>query len=108
MEPKKVIKDVMAILREKNLEMSKQLRILEAKLASSENEQAKLLRTSVAATADAEALLGAVRVLSDMVESKTSPGRKARQDARQLIEQRGMQPPYTLGSSRVRHSKKKT
>lgn len=95
----------LAVVRATLVSTEARLDIKERLLARVENVHAKVLRAQVAAEADAEALMNAVRVLADQVSSTTHAGRTARTDARQFLEERKIQPPHTLGFSRPKRKK---
>jgi hypothetical protein len=54
-----------------------------------------------------EAVFHAVSILADRVKPKTVEDRAARMQARKLLEEAGIKPPSTLGSSRSRKPKKR-
>lgn len=102
----KLKSEILDVLRDRCKEMELKITRYSEELAFHENERLKIRRVQVAAEADAEALLNAVRVLSAEVPSDKAAGRKSREDARKFLESRKIRPPYTLGVSRRRKSRK--
>lgn len=71
-------------------------------LAAAENAYYRERRKVTNVDGDIDALMGAIRALADQVTSKTSPGRRARHEARELLAARKIPPPSTLGAPRNR------
>jgi ribosomal protein L19E len=98
------------MLRRK-LRASEEERIsVKARLRECENALGKFSRTAKAAEDELEAWMDAVRVLAEQVSNTTGAGRRARVEARQILEAKKIRPPHSLGTSRNRKkaSKKKT
>lgn len=99
--------EMLEVLREKNAELRKANTSLQSALTRTENDRLRQTARAQKAEEDREALYDAVRVLSASMPNTTSQGRKARHDARKLLEQNKIPPPSTLGSSRQVESRKK-
>jgi hypothetical protein len=95
------------LLREENKELTKKVKRLQDHMGVMENNLLRKARQAMTAEDDREALYNAVRVLALVVPNTTGVSRKARKDARKLLEDRKLPTPHTLGSSRKRVSKKK-
>jgi len=107
MSQKSVRGEVSEILRKKNRELESELRKAEVRIKALENAVLKSNRRESAAEAQSEAFYGAIRVLAAHVSNSLSEPRKARETARQLVEDTGATPPGTLGSSRNRPKTKR-
>lgn len=103
MPRKKTVKDqLFSVLQTENKELHTQLAANKRYLAEQENLRLKLSRAKDTAEDDREILYDVVRILADQVTAKTAAGRKAREEARKLLEKNKIAPPSTLGSSRNR------
>ena len=109
--PKKKVKTLeestLAVMRGELNRLESKVRSTEQNLAAKENEHSRLERRANSAEAEAEALFNAVRVLASAIPSTTAQGRKVRQEARVILEKKGITPPSSLGSSRNRGKKSK-
>jgi translation elongation factor EF-G len=104
--------EMLEMLRLKNAELRKRNSSLERALREAENDRLKRVAVATKAEEDREALYNAVRVLSGVVPMdlelyNVSQGRKARHEARKLLEQRKIPAPHTLGSARKASPRKK-
>lgn len=90
------------VLRSKVAELETEINALKVNLAFHENQHLKLERGKTSAEEHAEILFNACRILADAVTNSTSAGRRAREEARELMESNKIRPPSTLGSSRSR------
>lgn len=73
-----------------------------------EKKEARLARAARSAEVDADALLEALCELARAVSNTRRDGREARERARKVLEDRGIKPPSTLGSSRNRRKTRST
>jgi len=99
--PNRILREMVEILRKENIE-------LETKVRSMERH---MVKHSIRSHAAEDALLAtaeAVRVLAKQVSSETTLGKKARAEARSILEKAGVKPPGTLGSSRERKRRRRT
>lgn len=85
----RVLREMVELLRHENQTLESQVRAAER----------RSLEADLYCRAAESALL-AVRVLAKGVSSKTTEGKRLRATARQLLEEAGLHPPGTLGSSR--------
>jgi hypothetical protein len=90
------------VLRSKLAELESEVRALKVSLAFHENWYLRLEREKTAADDHAEVLFNACRILAGALSNSTSAGRRAREEARELLESNKIHPPSTLGSSRAR------
>ena len=95
-DPNRVLREMIKALSEDNRRLEHQVRAVEYSL-----QREELYRWAV------DAALLAVRVLAKAVSSKTADGRRARAEARRLLEERGVRPPGTLGASRTRRKRRR-
>ncbi len=95
------------VQRNKIRELESDLVAARRHLAERENLHHGLERRAASAEASSEALFNAVRILADVIPPDTARGRKARQEARVLLEEKKITPPSTLGSSRVRKRRRR-
>ena len=93
---------VVFVLKKKLTEAEAQVNALKTQLAFHENTHLKLERHKAAAENQAEILFNACRILASAVDNTTSVGRRAREEARELLESNKLRPPGALGSSRSR------
>lgn len=96
-----------SVLQRQLKKTEEEVRSLSLSLANKEDAQARLERRANAAEDDAEAMLGAIRVLASGVPWTTATGRRVRSEARDLLVSRKITPPSTLGSPRKRAKIKK-
>ncbi len=104
----KLLQDALDILREERDRLQKENAALRLKILGHDKQVAGLTRSVRAATDDADAYLEAVSALALVVTNEKREWRAAREQARKLLESRGVQPPSTLGSSRQRSAKTKS
>jgi uncharacterized Rmd1/YagE family protein len=95
-DPNRILKEMVEILRKENQQLEHQVRVSERAAQRIELFEAAIDNAMLA-----------VRILAKAVSSKTATGKKARAEARQLLEERGLRPPGTLGSSRVKRRRRK-
>lgn len=100
-----LMESTLSVMREELERVESKLRGVERELAAQENLHSKLERRANAAEEVAEVMLNAVRILAKAIPPDTAQGRKVRQDARLLLEEKKITPPSTLGSSRNRGKK---
>ena len=95
-------KQMVQLLRDENTELSSEVVALKATIR--ELEAGRLCYESLGVTAaeDREAVFFALSVLASRVGRSAVKDRKARTEARKVLESRGITPPSTLGKSRVR------
>lgn len=98
--------EMLSVLRADHKKMEQKLQSIDAALIVAERSynKEKLARESIEESFDA--LLAAVHILASEVGNVTASDRRARERARKLLEDQGLKPPATLGSSRERVSKK--
>lgn len=99
-EHNRALRELLKVLRDENTSLEHQVRAAESFGG----------RASVRADASEMALtyaMLAVRILAKAVSSTTVEGRKARAAAREVLEQRGIRPPGTLGSSRTKKRRRR-
>ncbi len=104
---KTLTSEMLELLRSKNNALIRECSSLKSNLRIIENANLKHKMRVVHAEEDREALYDAVRVLASAVSNDTAIGRRARQEARKILETRRIQPPSALGASRVKKSKKR-
>jgi hypothetical protein len=97
---KTLTSEMVELLRSKNTALTKECNSLRNSLRAAENELLHFKSRTVRAEEDREAIFDAIRALSDVVSNDTMQGRRARQEARKLLETQKIRPPSALGSSR--------
>lgn len=102
----KLTDQVMTALRKENRELEVKNRSLQSQVSNLENNRLRDRQRAHRGEEVMTILYDAVRILADEVPNTTAKGRKARERARQVLEQSGVTPPGTLGSSRTRSKKK--
>jgi hypothetical protein len=95
-DPNRALREMVKVLSDDNRRLEHQMRAVEYSL-----QREELYKWAV------DGALLAVRVLAKVVSSKTADGRRARAEARQLLEERGIRPPGTLGASRKRRKRRR-
>jgi uncharacterized Rmd1/YagE family protein len=95
-DPNRILREMVEILRKENQQLEHQVRVSERAAQRIEMFEAAIDNAMLA-----------VRILAKAVSPKTAVGKKARADARQLLEERGLRPPGTLGSSRTKRRRRK-
>ena len=96
--------EVIAVQREEIEELQAEIHRLEHLLAASEGKLALLQSGREGLKGDMLTMLNVIRLLAAQLTNGLSGPRKARREARKLLESRGLDPPSTLGSSRIRKS----
>lgn len=101
MNPNRILREMVEILRKENIELETKVRAM---------EKHHLLHGIRSEAAEARMLVmsEAVRVLARAVSADTAIGKKVRAEARAILEQAGLKPPGTLGSSRERKRRRRT
>jgi len=99
---KTLVGDAVDLLREEVAAFEKELSALRLKALSHDRKVAESARTARAAAEDADALLEVVSLFAQTITNEKREWRKIRERARKLLEDRGIPPPSTLGSSRQR------
>lgn len=97
----------LSVQRKRINELESELLSVRRSLAEHENKHHGLERRAVSAEENSEALFNAVRILADVIPPDTAQGRRARQEARVLLEAKKITPPSTLGSSRARKTRRR-
>ena len=97
--------DAIAVQREEIEELQGEVARLTNLLASTENRLVLEQSTSNGLRTDMETMMDVIRLLAGQLTNGLAAPRKARKDARRMLERRGITPPSTLGSSRERKSK---
>ena len=82
--------------------LEKEVSALRLRALTHDRKEAASARTARAAAEDADALLEVVSLFAQTLTNEKSEWRKVRERARKLLEDRGIPPPSTLGSSRNR------
>ena len=99
--------EALEVLRKKNRELEAELKKAKNNLHRAEKKLMQADIDVLAAKRAWVALFGGVMALSEAVSNTTRAGRNARERARKLLEDEGIRPPSSLGSSRKRHPQKK-
>lgn len=99
---KTLVGDAVDLLREEIAGLEKELSALRLKALTHDRKEAASARIARAAVEDADALLAAVSLFAQTLTNEKREWRKVREQARKLLEDRGIPPPSTLGSSRPR------
>jgi len=99
---KTLVGDAVDLLREEVAVLEKELSALRLKALSHDRKEADSARTARAASEDADALLEVVSLFAQTLTNEKREWRTVRERARKLLEDRGIPPPSTLGSSRNR------
>lgn len=99
---KTLVSDAIDLLREEVRSLEKERDALRLKALAHDKKVAELSRTARSATEDSEALLEVVSLFAQVITNGNREWRKVREKARKLLEDRGIPPPSTLGSSRNR------
>lgn len=95
------------LLRKESDDLRRELRILRGLTLAHEKKEMILSRRANSAEEASEALLEAVSLFSRYVTGEKREGRKVREEARKILEDRGIPPPHTLGRSRERKKTKR-
>jgi hypothetical protein len=105
--PKKTLHaEALQLMKEERDQLAREVSTLRLRALQHDKKEARLLREARSATDEAEVLLEAVTTLARAVSNETRSGREVREQARRLLEDHGIPPPVTLGSSRSRRKKK--
>ena len=99
---KTLVGDAVDLLREEIAGLEKELSALRLKALAHDRKEAASARTARAAAEDADILLEVVSLFAQTITNEKREWRKVREQARKLLEDRGIPPPTTLGSSRNR------
>lgn len=100
--------EVMEVQRGKIQELERQLVLESTRLGAAERAKFKYETRAIAAEENADVLFEAIRILATRVENTTVADRKAREEARKLLEDKKIHPPSSLGSSRERKPVKRS
>ena len=102
-EPRnELLTEGLTILRKKNRELDQENKSLKERLRAYEALTAREGLEAQTVRRSFDALIGAVSVLAEQVPNKSRAGREARELARRRLEEKGIKPPSSLGSSRKR------
>lgn len=101
--PKKTLhEEIVQMLKEDIEKLQSEVRMLRLRALSHDKKEMKLTREARSAEQDADVLLEAVADLARVVSNKRREERAVRERVRKLLEDHGIPPPSTLGSSRDR------